>query len=1421
MNKQSLFFFELMPCLSLNYMKHFNILSLREIYKTLIAACLALIACTMPYTTNGQNKPGNYETEIKTADDAFNLKDYGSALLYYRSAGILQPSQQYPQDRIDQISRLLNENSNLKNSLFEDAILKGESFLKVKDYPAAKLEFRKAVELDPAAQYPKDKLAAIRQVYTDPGDAARYSDAIAKAEKALSAGDFDMAKNWYQIALTANPYARLPRDKMQETEKLKAESIARKSQYDKIIAGADKLLLAEQRPEARSEYKKALELLPNQAYAMQRLSEIDAWLNDRKKEQDSYDLAISQADQFYINRDFANARIKYQEALNVKPAARYPRDMLEKTSSGESEVKSLRERYDAAIASADNFFKSGDTDAALTGYKSASAIMPGETYPRTRIAEIEKGIGEKASRKEAYDIAILNGNQALEQDKHEAALAHYKNALSLLPGEKYPTEKIDEINKLLADRKQAEDSYRTTIASADLKFKNKQYNEAAIDYRSANALKPGEKYPLDKLNEIDAIIKAQQNKDDSYNIAIAAADDYFGQKNYSGALSSYQEASSLKPTEKYPKDRIAEINRIIQQLKQLDDSYSTALASADRLLLSKKYNDAAAGYRKALDIKPGEKYPQDKIEEINTILAGIKLLDEKYSAAVIKADSLFAGQKLADAIAMYREALVIKPAEKYPQQKIAEAENILAKNKAFDDSYASVLISADQLLTEKKYQEALTGFKKASSMKPAEQYPIDKIADINRILAGLAATQSAYDNAVAEGDRQFQSKKYDEAIASYNQALTLKPGEEYPEGKIAEINTILKGIKATDEAYAKAIADADASLMAQEYQEALTGYRSALKIKPGEKYPQEKITEIDRLVAAIKTTNDAYDKAVSAADLLFDAAKFEESITGYNKALEIKPNEKYPNERIAEAGKMIADLKEKQQSYQKAIAEGDRQFTAKAYADALSAYGNAKTLFPAEKYPDQKIAEINTILAGIKATEDRYNEAIANADAFFNQKKYREALEPYERALTIKPAEAYPVQQIDKINNLLAEQKKIDDDYAKIIAEADKSLADKKYQPALASFRSALELKPAEQYPQDKIKAINTILADLKARDDAYNKALAEGDAQLASSNYEPALISYRSALAMKPGETYPAEKITLIESRMKEIDNQYNRLIAEGDSRFAAREYSQALNAFQQASEVKPKEQYPKDKLSEINNALAQEKEQLESLYSGYIADGDRLFAAQSYPEARTAFGKASGLKPAEKYPKDKLNEIGNILAERARALKDEYDKAILTADNLYQQKVLDQAVDAYEKASAIKPDETYPGEMIRKIKQYINDHAIKEINKTAVTIASGDEKKFSFAVIEPRLRKNNYILVHARATSGNTPKVYLNYGRDAQKNGGIVLRTIAPGEGADYLIRLAGQDRWYREDNNWISIYTEGSDVEVSRIQISSGDE
>jgi hypothetical protein len=67
---------------------------------------------------------------------------------------------------------------------------------------------------------------------------------------------------------------------------------------------------------------------------------------------------------------------------------------------------------------------------------------------------------------------------------------------------------------------------------------------------------------------------------------------------------------------------------------------------------------------------------------------------------------------------------------------------------------------------------------------------------------------------------------------------------------------------------------------------------------------------------------------------------------------------------------------------------------------------------------------------------------------------------------------------------------------------------------------------------------------------------------------------------------------------------------------------------------------------------------------------------------------------------------------------------------------------------------------------------------------------------------------------------KVYLNYGKDNQKNGGVVLRNLSTKEN-DILVRISVQDKWYREDNNWISLSIEGGTFDVSRMDVIQGDE
>jgi len=1848
-------------------------------------------------------KPGEaYNQAIKNADKLLQAADYIQALKEYEKAQILAPAQNYPQEKIAEINKILSD-TKLNNQLFDAAIANGEKFLNAKNYKSAKTEYMNAMRLDPEAQFPKDKILEIAKLYTDPEDEALYNNAVTNADNSFKKGKYNEAIIFYKQSLTIKPFEKYPKTQITEATRLQTEQSAKRDQYDKIIAGADKLFEAKKYPEARAEYVKAITTLPSENYPSGKIASIDQMAAAEKAGNDAYAAIIQDADKLYIARDFENARIRYQQALKMRPNERYPKSMLEKADMGETSVRTTRQRYDDAIANADNFFKTADMDAALIGYQSASAILPDETYPKIKIAEINKIVSDRNSRQDAYRIAIANGDQAFDATEYTKALSDYKNALSLQPNEDYPKTRIAEINALLLKEKELQDNYAKAIALADKDFTAKKYPEAITGYQSALALKPAEKYPQDKITEINGILDKQRSLQENYDKSIADADKAFGEKNYADAITGYKSALTLKPSEKYPQGKITEINGILGQQKALDDNYTKAInagdkafgeknysvaltgyqsaqgikstetypqekiteingilaqqktlqenydkaiASADKDFGDKKYTDAISGYQSALDLKPAEKYPQGKITEINTLLGQQKSKQENYDKAIANADKAFADKKYTEALASYQSALTlmpgeaypqgkiteinsilaaekatmdnynkaiasadkdlaskkypeavtgyqsaltiksgeaypqqkiteinaildqqrslqenydktitdadkafgdknyslalssyqsavglkpaesypkgkiteintilgqqkalqdsydkavaaadkdrtakkypeaitgyqsalaIKPAETYPQEKITEINGILAQQKALQESYDKTIASADKAFGEKKYSDALTAYQAALGLKPAEKYPQGKITEINGILGQQKTLQDNYDKSIAAADKAFGDKKYNDALAAYQQALTVIPGETYPQGKITEINGILAAEKATQDNYDKAIASADKDLAAKKYPEAiigyqaalaiksgesypqqkiteintildqqkalqanyekaiagadkafgeksyavaltgyqtalglkpaetypqgkiteintilgrqktlqdnydiavasadkdlaakkypeaitgyqsaltikpgetypqekiteingildqqkalqasyekaiaaadksfasknypeaLTGYQSALGIKPSEKYPQDKITEINGILGQQKALQDSYDKAVASADKSFAAKDYPQAITNYQSALTIIPGQKYPQDQIAEINKLIAQQKAIQDSYDKAIATADKAFAAKTYPEALASYQSALGIKASEKYPQDKINEINTILEQQKTLNADYDKAIASADKAFAAKSYSDALTSYQSALVLKPAETYPQQKITEINGLLGKQKAIDDSYDKALAAADKSFNDKDFTAAMSGYKAALVIKPSEKYPQDKIADISTYFADQKAKQDSYDKAIATADKSLVANDYPTALTGYQSALDLKPGDKYAQEKIAAINTvlgQQKAIEEQYNRAITNGDKAFgeknygaailsyqlalgiklapgtyifanaengeqkkldsksaatypqerinainklmddqkaldakydktiaaadkalADKNYSLAITGYQAAQGIKPAETYPRDKISAINAIFAADKEATDRRYAELISTGDAENAKQNYADARSAYQQASSMKPGEAYPKDKLTEISNILLARTKEMKDAYDAVIVNADKAYAARVFDQAIDLYENARNAKPDETYPDEMIARIRKYMADHSIVNITNETFLVRKNTEKRYPFKPVDARVRKNNYVVIKARNPGSiKTLKVYLNYGRDQAKNGGIVMRSVTSDATAEFIIRISVQDKWYREDNNWIGITAEGGDIEVSSIQIAQGDE
>jgi tetratricopeptide (TPR) repeat protein len=401
--------------------------------------------------------------------------------------------------------------------------------------------------------------------------------------------------------------------------------------------------------------------------------------------------------------------------------------------------------------------------------------------------------------------------------------------------------------------------------------------------------------------------------------------------------------------------------------------------------------------------------------------------------------------------------------------------------------------------------------------------------------------------------------------------------------------------------------------------------------------------------------------------------------------------------------------------------------------------------------------------------------------------------------------------------------------YRNIVDVADNYFSQQNYNNAKTEYTRALEIFPLEKYPQQKINEADSILdeiARLEQLEITYNNTIQNADQLLEEEQYSVAMEEYKKALELKPKESYPQLKITAIEeilaeiARLEQIANEYERLVASAERLLEEEKYEESKTVFAEALEIKPGEQYPAQKINEIDIILQRLEEEREEAYNYAITRGDNLFSGENYEEAKEAYITASNLMPDEIYPREKIDECNGIIAEIRLANQKAYDQAIADADKFYNSRVYDKAIGSYLKAEELLPDETYPREMINKITKMIRDNLLVDINTEYTTIMADNEVRFEFEPIPIQKRKDNYILIKARNISGNEFKVIFSYGIDGGKNGGSLLRIPAGETEQDYLIRIGTQYKWFSEDNNWVSLYPEGGDIEVSLIRVSKAE-
>ncbi len=1081
--------------------------------------------------------------------------------------------------------------------------------------------------------------------------------------------------------------------------------------------------------------------------------------------------------QYNATIDNFDANYKAYEELVEK----YTKKVDELVSAEPEPAMDKRKAYDEAIKQADILFKQEDLKEAKKFYQQALYFLPAEAYPKKQIVAIDqlfiqqhKLAQEQAKREEEYQDLIDEADKLYKRDRFDEARSLYAKAKELKPNDEYVLYKLEDI-QAVKELKQKDDDYLRLVNEGDKYFEQKQYSEAKTAFSGANQLKPDEKYPPRKLAEIEDLLKREEQLqkhqakiDKAYNDYLQAADQQFQDGKFEEARPNYLSASNIKPEEAYPRKQLAAIDDLLNNaskeaaLARINkERYQALITSADAFFSNEHYREAQKDYEEAAGLFPEEVYPPSQIAKIKQLLeeqaAAESVNQEKeaaYLSALKQADNQFAQQAYLLARKSYQAALEIKPGESYPTERIAAIDQLLENEQEaakqaqlLEENYRKLISQADQEFQAKSWKMAQSTYQSALSLKPNEPYPTSQLDKIETFLSEQLAMQELsrqYQELVGLADAKFSVKDYPIAKQYYEDALKIKPEKPYPAERIKEIDRLLlqqqdalAAREATEKEFERVLTEAIAQKKQEEWDAAIRLFKQAQELLPQRPEPPKHLAEIEQFLSnREKAIDQEYQGWITLADQDFDATRYSEAKINYQKALEIKPDKVYPKERIQQIEDLLRSLAEekenarlREEQYAQAIAEADIKYREKGYAEALTLYRKASAIKPNENYPKEQIAAIESLLAKQQAAENElkridaaYASAVAKGDDFFSRDLYSEAITAYQEALSYKPKERYPLQQIEKLEELLArqaaanaEQLRLKNRFDDLVFGGDQAFEIRDYELSKRKFKEALSIFPDEPYPAQRLKDIEAAIAhdrEMAANrelDEAYRVSLLKADKSYEKEALADALHHYRTASELKPAEAYPKEMIQKIldfqqkERELKlatnEANSRYEELIYWADSLFNTARYYESRSHYEQASTILPEEVYPKERMKEIDWLLREKDiasrapDDANDPYFEAIQKADEAFYEGEFSVARFYYRKALAERPLESYPADQLELIDSRWKNRHLAkLEQDYRQSIQLGDERFREAEYPASRFYFRKALGIKPEAKYP---------------------------------------------------------------------------------------------------------------------------------
>lgn len=592
----------------------------------------------------------------------------------------------------------------------------------------------------------------------------------------------------------------------------------------------------------------------------------------------------------------------------------------------------------------------------------------------------------------------------------------------------------------------------------------------------------------------------------------------------------------------------------------------------------------------------------------------------------------------------------------------------------------------------------------------AESAAIEKSGQIGKKV-DFSALFAAADNAeIARLERQYQKKvaEREEELAAYEQQRTEKAIEiakvqqkeaakEAERAEIAYEETLHKTEAQRQARLAEEQKEKDQLAkqiaMEQAKREQLEQERAAEELAVVERERQERLKkeqEAAAQLAAAEAERLRKEQAIADKEAAEQLALLEKQ-KRESEELERKEREaqQKEQERLAQLAEKEAVEKAKEEERLALLAQKEEEDKKKAEEKRLEdeRKESERLALLAEKEAAEKAKEEERLaLLAQKEEEDRKKAEEKRLEDERKEAERLALLAEKEAAAKAKEEERLAALALkEEEERLKAETKRKEDgEKARVAAE-------------LAAAKAAEEAAKLEKQRQEELAQKQAEEAE-QARRTQYDKLVSEGDVAMSKKDFKTGWKNYKDALAMYPDEKDVTKKLETADAELQRIEKEeaealalqqnYDKLMLEAEEELANNNYDAAKAKFQKASDLKPTEQQPKQKISSINSTIeqlaAEEKarQAQEREYVLLLQEASKALEANNLPVAKEKYTRANELKPEDQVPLDKLTVIAEKEEELALAKQKELEKQEIARKKFEEEQAAKAALAAQEAA-------------------------------------------------------------------------------------------------------------------------------------------